>query len=77
MFADALEKMRQFTRPIFASMRFYDGTTEAGLGACVFINKTGWFVTACHLLDGDDGGQGARASNPAIRIRSRVNQDES
>lgn len=51
MFADAIDKARQFTRPLFQSMRYYDGTTEAGLAACVFINADGWFVTAAHVLD--------------------------
>jgi hypothetical protein len=51
MFANALEKARQFTRPIFQSRRYYDGSTEGGVMACVFVNSAGWFVTAAHALD--------------------------
>jgi hypothetical protein len=51
MFADALQDATRFTRPIVQSVRFFDGSTEAGIMACVFINQSGWFVTAAHVLD--------------------------
>jgi Trypsin-like peptidase domain len=51
MFANALDKARLFTHPLIQSVRYYDGTTESGLLACVILNPDGWFLTVAHVLN--------------------------
>ena len=50
MFASAIEKVRQFTKPVIVSKRFFDGTVETGIGAFIVLNDAGWIVTAAHVV---------------------------
>ncbi len=54
MFARAFRLAVRFTRPVISLRRRFDGTTEAGCGACVVINDEGWIVTAAHLFRSHD-----------------------
>ena len=50
MFADAVARAIQFTRPVIVSTCFYDGTVDSGMAAFVPINDAGWIVTAAHIF---------------------------
>lgn len=50
MFATALATVRQFTKPVITSVRYFDGTVECGIGAYVLLNNQGWIATASHVF---------------------------
>lgn len=50
MFADAYARASQFTHPLIASIRLYDGTVKSSIGAFLILNPEGWVLTAAHLI---------------------------
>jgi hypothetical protein len=50
MFANAVETAQIYTRPVVTSLRYYDGTVEAGVASFVVVNDAGWIVTAAHVF---------------------------
>lgn len=52
MFAKAYKIVREFTRPVIFSERFFDGTVSCYNGAFVILNREGWIITAKHIFDG-------------------------
>lgn len=51
MFAQAFKIARKFTRPVIISSRRFDGAVECGIGSMVILNKSGWILSAAHILD--------------------------
>lgn len=52
MFATAVSKVSEFTRPISFITRFYDSTKiQPGSATLFFINADGWALTCRHVLD--------------------------
>lgn len=51
MFADACQKVAEFTKPLIVSERHVDGTVRSECGAFFVIHPDGWFVTAAHFFD--------------------------
>jgi len=51
MFADAIQKVMSFTKPLIISTRCYDGTVECGCGAFIVINQEGWIITVAHVFE--------------------------
>lgn len=51
MFADAIEKVDQFTRPIHSVIRHYDGRMVPGSATMFFVNDEGDAVTCRHVVD--------------------------
>lgn len=50
MFAQAYTIATQFTRPVIASLRYFDKTVETSVAAYVVLNSEGWAITAAHVL---------------------------
>ena len=50
MFAHAYTIATQFTRPVIASLRYFDKTVETSVAAYVVLNPDGWAITAAHVL---------------------------
>ncbi len=50
MFATAIAKARQFTRPVVISRRSATGECSSTVGAYVAVNADGWILTAAHIL---------------------------
>lgn len=51
MFADAIDKARDFTKPLVISHRRQDGACGAAVGGYVVINRDGWAVSAYHIFE--------------------------
>jgi Trypsin-like peptidase domain len=52
MFADAIEKTAQFTRPIHSILRIYEGKKVIpASGTLFFVNEEGWAVTCKHVVE--------------------------
>lgn len=51
VFVEAIQKAREFTRPVVISRRRGNGKCESGIGAFVVINPDGWAVTASHIIE--------------------------
>lgn len=49
MFVDAIEKIDQFTRPIYLITRTFGGQITAGTGTMFFVNENGVAVTCKHI----------------------------
>lgn len=78
MFADAVDKANNFTRPIVISFQKYSGKCETGIGAFVVINKEGWVVTAGHILQQlNQLGQQAIANTKKIGDMKALQDDSS
>ena len=51
MFADACQKVMEFTKPVIVSTRLQDGTVKTECGTFIILNREGWAMTAGHLFD--------------------------
>ena len=51
MFADACQKVMEFTKPVIVSTRLQDGTVRTECGTFIILNREGWAMTAGHLFD--------------------------
>ena len=51
MFADACQKVAEFTRPVVVSTRLQDGTVKTECGTFIVINRDGGAIPAGHRLD--------------------------
>lgn len=51
MFSKAYAKATQFTKPLVASLRYFDGTVESSCAAFIVLNSEGWAITAAHALE--------------------------
>jgi len=52
MFADAIEKVAQFTRPVHTIMRLYNNNQIIPAAATLFfVNKSGYAITCKHVVD--------------------------
>ena len=50
MFVQAIEKVRQFTRPIHSISRTYGSSVvQAGASSLFFVNADGWALTCGHV----------------------------
>lgn len=50
MFAKAVKKAMEYTKPIVVSVKTIDGTIDSTCGAYVLLNNEGWFITAAHIF---------------------------
>ena len=51
MFSKAVPIAAGFTRPMVISSRTSDGVCSSTIGTCVVVNRSGWILTAGHLLE--------------------------
>ncbi len=51
MFADACQKVSEFTKPVITSTRLQDGSVTTESGTFIVLNREGWIVTAGHIYD--------------------------
>lgn len=51
MFANAIEKMNGFTRPMHTITRTYGGLVTPGTSTLFFVNENGFAITCRHVLD--------------------------
>lgn len=51
MFADACQKVSEFTKPVVISTRLQDGTVRTECGTFIILNREGWTITAGHMYD--------------------------
>jgi S1-C subfamily serine protease len=51
MFAQAVKKAREFTRPVVISIALPNGNIGSIMGACVVVNRDGWVLTANHIIE--------------------------
>lgn len=58
MFADAIARAAEFTRPVLVSTREMSGKVETGLGTFILLNADGWVLTAGHVF------------GPAVKVKS-------
>ena len=42
MFADACQKVMEFTKPVIVSTRLQDGTVKTECGTFIILNREGW-----------------------------------
>jgi hypothetical protein len=51
MFANALNVVRPYTRPIILSQRFQNGRLSSGCATGIVLNPQGWFLTCAHVIE--------------------------
>lgn len=62
MFQNACNTLRLTVEPIIMAARQRSGQVEYGIGAGMFVNDDGWFVTAAHIIDQID----SQAKDPDV-----------
>lgn len=50
MFAKAVARAREFTKPVIISSVTAGGQCQAGIGAFIHVNNDGWILTAAHIV---------------------------
>ena len=51
MFQETCKSLLLTVQPIVVAWRYKRGNVECGIGAGMFVNADGWFITAGHILD--------------------------
>jgi hypothetical protein len=51
MFADALQMVGAYTRPLVASVRRANGDVECSISAYIVLNAEGWVLTTAHVME--------------------------
>lgn len=51
MFADACQKVAEFTRPVVISTRLQNEEIKTECGTFIVVNRDGWAITAGHMFD--------------------------
>ena len=74
MFADACDKVSEFSRPVVISTRHQDGTIKTECGTFIVLNRDGWIITAGHMYDSYVKYQGDRkkAEELGMELLQRV-----
>lgn len=76
MFREAIKTATKFTRPIVTSWLTVDGNCGTGLGACVVLNRDGYFLTAHHIIALlDEMGRQTRICDTFETEKTRIEAD--
>jgi hypothetical protein len=51
MFADAIDQIHEFTKPIHSIVRYYDGRMVPGTATLFFVNENGVAITCKHVVE--------------------------
>lgn len=51
MFADACQKVAEFTRPVIVSTRLQNTDVKTECGTFIVVNREGWAITVGHIFD--------------------------
>lgn len=50
MFANALDRVDDYTMPVLFSRRHLNGSISSGCGTFIVVNRDGWILTAAHIV---------------------------